>query len=87
MLDLPERDENRSHLQVIVYADRGHRVGLVVDCIVDIVEESLQLERPIEHRSLLGSSVIQERVTDVLDVQSIVRRAHPGWFAEPADAA
>ncbi len=87
VLDLPGRDEGDGPLQVIVYADRGHRVGLVVDCIVDIVEESLQVERPVEHRSVLGSSVIQERVTDLLDVQAIVRRAHPAWFAESADAA
>jgi two-component system chemotaxis sensor kinase CheA len=79
LLDIPSKVDPGSPLQVVVYADGGHQTGLVVDCIVDIVEEAITLQRPIRRGDLIGSAVIQQRVTDLLDVQSLVRRAYPGW--------
>ena len=79
LLDIPSRVDPGSPLQVVVYAEGGHQTGLVVDCIVDIVEEAITLQRPIRRGDLIGSAVIQQRVTDLLDVQSLVRRAYPGW--------
>jgi two-component system chemotaxis sensor kinase CheA len=79
LLDIPSKVDPGSPLQVVVYAEGGHQTGLVVDCIVDIVEEAITLQRPIRRGDLIGSAVIQQRVTDLLDVQSLVRRAYPGW--------
>jgi two-component system chemotaxis sensor kinase CheA len=65
----------------VVYAEQGHCVGLVVERILDIVEESLLLET-ISHRpGFLGSVVVQQQVTDLLDVPGMVRAAYPGFFA------
>ncbi len=66
------------HLQVVVYSEAGRSVGLVVDRIVDIVDETLVVQNPAERRGVLGSSVIQKRVTDLLDVPSLVRDLIPG---------
>jgi two-component system, chemotaxis family, sensor kinase CheA len=65
-------------LQVIVYADQGRSVGLVVDRILDIVEESFVVQRQTGNPGLLGSAVIQKRVTDILDVPGLVAAAHVG---------
>ena len=71
-------------LQVVVYSESGRSVGLVVDRIVDIVDEKLVVQTPAERRGILGSSVIQKRVTDLLDVPSVVRNVIPGFADLPS---
>jgi len=70
-----------------VYSEAGRSVGLIVDRIVDIVEEKLVVQKsPTQRRGVLGSSVIQKRVTDLLDVPSVVRCAIPNFADAPAQA-
>jgi hypothetical protein len=52
-----------------------------VDRIVDIVDEKLVIQNPADRKGILGSSVIQKRVTDLLDLPRVVRDVVPG-FAE-----
>jgi two-component system, chemotaxis family, sensor kinase CheA len=59
-------------LQVIVYAHQGQYVGLVVDRIVDIVELAVAVHRRRSAGMILGSVVIQNKVTDVLDIGRLV---------------
>ena len=59
-------------LQMVVISHEQRRIGLVVDRIVDIVDEHLQAERAANKPAILCSAVIQEHVTDVLDVQQII---------------
>jgi two-component system chemotaxis sensor kinase CheA len=62
-------------LHVVVYSDQRHRVGLVVDRILDIVEESVTAP-PAEDSSLIhGAVVIQGRITDLLNAPAIARAA------------
>jgi two-component system chemotaxis sensor kinase CheA len=70
-------------LQVVVYSEAGQSVGLVVHRIVDIVDEALVVQSPAVRRGIVGSSVVQKRVTDLLDVPGIVRDIIPG-FAQSA---
>ena len=63
--------------QVIVFSDRGRSVGLVVDRILDIVTETITPTRSQARPGILGAAVIQQRVTDLLDVAAIVRHAVP----------
>ena len=74
-----------ARLQVVVYSEAGRSVGLVVDRIVDIVDEKLVVQTPARRRGLLGSSVLQKRVTDLIDVPGVVREVIPG-FAESQPA-
>lgn len=60
-------------LQVIVYSQGEHSVGLVVDQILDIVEEEVHQQHRSVKPGVLGTAVIQQRVTDLLDVESLVR--------------
>jgi two-component system chemotaxis sensor kinase CheA len=73
-------EENGETMQVIVYSEQSRSVGLVVDRILDIVEESVSLEQPSRRLGLLGSAVVQQRVTDMLDVRGLIQSAHPSFF-------
>ena len=57
-----------SLLQVVVVHKRNRNIGLVVDRIIDIVEEVLEEKQEATRNGVLGSAVIQERVTEILDV-------------------
>ncbi|HEY3619486.1 MAG TPA: chemotaxis protein CheA [Candidatus Sulfotelmatobacter sp.] len=65
-------------IQVVVYAEGKHTVGLIVDRIVDIVEERAAVESLAPRAGVVGSFVTQRHVTDLLDVPAIVRAAVPG---------
>src|SRR5580658_1024988 len=80
----PEASEDS--LQVVVYANQGRSVGLVVDRILDIVEESFVLQRQARRTGMLGSAVIQKRVTDILDVPGLIAAAEGSPLAAGASA-
>jgi len=75
-------------LQVVVYTHGGRDVGLVVENIVDVVEESLVVHRRRRAGAVFGTAVIQERVTDLLDVGALIEAADVELFQveEPAGA-
>ena len=81
-----KRDRRPKTLQVVVYSEQGRSVGLVVDRILDIVEETIVPQQPSKRDGLLGSAVIQQRVTDLLDVRGFVRTANPDFFETPVAA-
>ncbi len=60
-------------VQVIVHTRNEQSVGLVVDRIVDIVEQALVVQRTGIRPGILGSAVIEKRVTELLDVEGIIR--------------
>jgi two-component system, chemotaxis family, sensor kinase CheA len=67
--------EDSEKLQVVVYSEAGRSVGLVVDHINDIVEETLVIKSDVVRQGILGSAVVQRRVTDLLDISAIIRAA------------
>ena len=73
-------------LQVVVYAEQGRSVGLVVRRILDIVEEVPGIKHRATAHGLLGSTTIQGRVTDLLDVHGVIRAVDPTFF-DQQDAA
>jgi chemotaxis protein histidine kinase CheA len=73
--------ELRDPMQVVVYSQRGQGVGLVVDGILDIVEDTIQVRHGRGRGSLIGSAVIQQRVTDVIDVPELIRNIDPELMA------
>jgi two-component system chemotaxis sensor kinase CheA len=87
LLDLPgilgvSSVEPRSGmLPVVVYAANGRNVGFVVGRILDIVEDEVHVDVSTTREGMLGSIVVQQRVTDVLDMGAIVRNAAP-WLIE-----
>jgi two-component system chemotaxis sensor kinase CheA len=69
-------------MQVVVYTENGRSVGLVVEKIDDIVSETITVKRHAYGNGILGSVVIQDQVTDLLDVKSVIRAADPSILPE-----
>jgi two-component system chemotaxis sensor kinase CheA len=74
-------------IQVVVYSEGGHTVGLIVDHIVDIVEERAMVESLSPRPGIVGSFVAQSHVTDLLDMPAIMRAALPGLLDGPESEA
>src|SRR5438309_8406003 len=73
---------------ILVFADDGRSMGLVVDEIVDIVEEKLNIEVAGEQLAgILGSAVIKGQATEVIDVGHFLPMAFPDWFTRKEMAA
>jgi len=68
-------------MQVVVYSEAGRSVGLVVGKINDIVHEAITVQRDSGRDGILGSVVVQDKVTDLIDVVSIIRAADPTFYA------
>ena len=75
-----ESSETSDSLHVIVYSERGRSVGFVVGRILDVVEDSVHVERCTAQRGVLGAAVIQGKVVDLLDVQGVIKAHHPAFF-------
>ncbi|WP_213769402.1 hybrid sensor histidine kinase/response regulator [Bradyrhizobium sp. dw_78] len=66
---------------ILVFADDGRSMGLVVDEIIDIVEERLNIEVAGSRDGILGSAVIKGQATEVIDVGHFLPMAFADWFA------
>jgi two-component system, chemotaxis family, sensor kinase CheA len=65
---------------ILVFADDGRSMGLVVDEIIDIVEERLNIEVTGSSEGILGSAVIKGQATEVIDVGHFLPMAFSDWF-------
>ncbi len=84
-----EQDTSDGSIEVVIYSERGHTVGLIVDCIVDIVEEHAAVDPLATRPGVVGSFANQDSITELLDLSAVVRAAVPGFMEhihEPATA-
>jgi two-component system chemotaxis sensor kinase CheA len=79
-LPVPGDDEA---VHVVVYSRVDQRVGLVVGRILDIVEVPIASRSRSNRPGVLFTTVVQERVTEFLDVEGVIRSALPGVFETP----
>jgi two-component system chemotaxis sensor kinase CheA len=70
-------------LVVVVYSAGSRSVAIVVDEIVDIVEEEAQVRSDIDDPGLLGSTLIRDRIVEVLDVRAAILAADPDFYTAP----
>jgi len=69
-----QHESQTEELQIVVYAEQDHNCGFVVNRILDIVETELQLQtKNSANDNLLGTTVIQQRVTDVVNLRILGR--------------
>ncbi|MBQ8106393.1 MAG: hybrid sensor histidine kinase/response regulator [Afipia sp.] len=66
---------------ILVFADDGRSMGLVVDEIIDIVEEQLSIEVASTREGVLGSAVVKGQATEVIDVGHFLPMAFADWFS------
>jgi two-component system chemotaxis sensor kinase CheA len=65
---------------LLVFSDAGRSMGLVVDEIVDIVEDRLDIQVGSETPGVLGSAVIKNQATEIIDVGYFLPLAFEDWF-------
>ena len=82
----PEAGAEDEKIQVVVYTDHGRSVGLVVDRILDIAHERVKTQEHTGRKGSLGSVVVQNRVTELLDLKGIIQEADPSFFEEATAA-
>jgi two-component system chemotaxis sensor kinase CheA len=80
-----QEQDPQATVPVVVYTEGDRSVALAVEKILDIVEDSLDdSRRDFGDDGLLGSAVIQQRVTELLDVRRAIQAADP-MFHQQAD--
>jgi two-component system chemotaxis sensor kinase CheA len=75
-------EQEGAPLQVVVYSEEGRSVGLVVHRILDIAEQILTTRSDLDEHGLLGSAVVQDRITEMLDVRQAILGIDPNFYAE-----
>ncbi len=65
---------------MLVFSDAGRSMGLVVDEIVDIVEDRMNIEVGSERPGVLGSAIVKERATEIIDLGYYLPQAFEDWF-------
>ena len=65
---------------VLVFSERGRNLGLMVNEIVDIIETPLNVELSGESEGFVGSAIINDAATEVIDVGYYVNLAFDDWF-------
>ncbi|MCV2490018.1 chemotaxis protein CheA [Geodermatophilus sp. YIM 151500] len=80
-------EADRDVLEVIVYSDHGRSVAIVVEEILDIVDGGTAVRSDIDDMGLLGSAVLGDKVTELLDVRAAILAADPAFYSAPFDAA
>ena len=76
----PDPEQAADPVQVIVFNDGDRSVGMVVDQILDVVEETIVTRQQSSRKGLLGSAVIGKRVTDLLDLNEVIHAASASWL-------
>ena len=65
---------------VLVFSEQGRNLGLMVNEIVDIIETPLNVELSGESDGFVGSAIINDAATEVIDVGYYVNLAFDDWF-------
>ncbi|WP_341923884.1 chemotaxis protein CheA [Nocardioides psychrotolerans] len=72
-IGLQDTPGEREQISVVVHEENGHRVGIVIDQVLDVVDEAIVATEVGRRSGVLGSAVVQDRVTDLVDLDAVVR--------------
>ena len=71
---------------VLVFSEEGRSAGVAVDEILDVVEVPLDLQMGSERPGVIGSAIIKEKATEVLDIAWHMERAWSGGAQRAASS-
>jgi two-component system chemotaxis sensor kinase CheA len=80
MEDTPEEEK-----PVLVFSYHDHSMGIIVDDIIDITEEHVNVQVGGDQPGLMGSAIIEEKATDVVDVAHFLSSVNKNWFKDHGD--
>ena len=72
--------EDVSEKSVLVFSAQDKAMGLIVDDILDILEDKIDVQYNSGKQGVLGSAIINEQATDVIDVSYYVQSTDKEWF-------
>jgi two-component system chemotaxis sensor kinase CheA len=78
--DSSQHVEKKETIQTVIYTYEDRSVALVVDQILDIVEERIIIKRSLTRKGILGTVVVQGKVTDLIDIEGVVRETDPTFI-------
>jgi len=71
-IGLPDTSDGQDTMSVVVHEIGDRAVGIVIDRVLDVVETSVS-SSPVGNRpGVTGTAVVQDRVTDLVDLDSVV---------------
>ena len=76
----PQDSPTTDAVQVVVCSVDGRSVGVVVHRILDIVEQVVSVRRSASRPGIEACIVIQDRVTELVDLRVLIRLADPEFF-------
>jgi len=65
---------------LLVFSDGSRSVALVVDEIVDIVDQTLEIQVASSSPGVLGSAIIDGQATEIIDIGHFVPLVFADWF-------
>lgn len=78
-IGLPDTTGTDAQVSVVVHevtdGDEQRAVGIVIDRVVDVVETATLLSDAGRRAGVLGSAVVQDKVTDLVDLDVVVARS------------
>ncbi|WP_299343606.1 hybrid sensor histidine kinase/response regulator [uncultured Maritalea sp.] len=74
-------------MSMLVFEDRGFRLGIVVAQVLDIVADRMEIDVEARRGGYLGTAIIKGRATEILDMAYYMAQEHPKSFDRQADLA
>ena len=65
---------------IIVFTDRNHSMGLIVDEIDDIVEDRMNIELGAHKPGMIGTALVAGKATDIIDITYYLTQAFEDWL-------
>ncbi|MAE52194.1 MAG: hybrid sensor histidine kinase/response regulator [Micavibrio sp.] len=77
--------EDAEEKPVLVFSDKTTSLGLIVDKIIDITEEHIDIQVSNNEPGLMGSAIINNKATDVIDVAHFLNSINKDWYKDHGD--
>ncbi len=78
---LGDTASGKDPVQAVVFQSGGRTLGLLIDGLADIVEDTANMTQASGRRGLLGSAIIGQRFTDLLDLGTVLRIGWDDWIS------
>lgn len=70
---------------LLVFEEHDRIAGILIDEIIDIVQDSLDIQVEENKNGLVGSAIIAGKATDIIDVGYYLTQLYPDWFSVKID--
>ena len=73
-------DSEQQEVLIVIFTHGTRTVAVAVKEVLDVVDDDTGRHSQIDDRGVVGSAVLADRVTELLDVRRILLRADPSFF-------